>query len=331
MIALVPSPATTLRLGFAAIAALALQGCVAALVPVAAGGLLVTKQANPAFISDTRSAVVRSAAPTDLQDVARALPQPRPQRQPAGVAPAGTAPADEGPAPLQMPASRALLDRLNAPAQAPEVEVAKATSLPRPSDASKGGLATRLLAGNRAYDPFFGYVLGQVSQDPLSGGERKSALLANPGQLDAETLPCGFRPPAVMIDIDPENGLVPLEGDPSLNAPLARVASALRSQGVSIFWVTGRTADRAGAVRTRLALSDLDPMGEDSLIVMRYPQDRKQTRRRAFAEEHCVVAILGDEKADFDELYQYLRSPDDAVTLERLVGDRWFLAPTPLD
>ena len=60
-------------------------------------------------------------------------------------------------------------------------------------------------------------------------------------------------------------------------------------------------------------------------------QDRKQTRRRAFAEEHCVVAILGDEKADFDELYQYLRSPDDAVTLERLVGDRWFLAPTPLD
>ena len=299
-----------LRMAMAASAALALPGCVAALIPVAAGGLLAAKQADPGFISDTRSLAVRTPAPVT---------------QPSPSVPAGT-----GPAPTQLPASRALLETLNAPAEAPEVEVVGG-SLPRPADASKGGLAARLLAGNRAYDPFFGYVLSQVAQDPLSGGERDSALLANPGRLDAETLPCGFRPPAVMIDIDPAQALVPLDGEPSLNAPLARVATALRSRGVSIFWVTGRTADRAGAIRTRLALSDLDPGGEDTLIVMRYPQDRKQTRRRDFAAEHCVVAILGDEKSDFDELYDYLRSPDDAVTLERLVGNRWFLAPTPLD
>ena len=296
----------------------ALSGCAAALVPVVAGGLLAAKQADPGFISDTRAQVVTVApAATTTTPVATAAPAPASQ--------------SVEPARAQLPASRALLDILNAPAEAPEVELVGSTELPRPADAAKGGLATRLLAGNRAYDPFFGYVLSQVAQDPLSGGERQSALLTNPGKLDAQTLPCGFRPPAVLIDMDPENALIPLEGEPSLNAPLARVTSALRSRGVSIFWVTGRTADRAGAIRTRLALADLDPDGEDTLIVMRYPQDRKQTRRRDFAAEHCVVGILGDEKSDFDELYDYLRSPDDAVTLERLVGNRWFLAPTPLD
>ncbi|WP_379548819.1 hypothetical protein ACFCW2_06530 [Qipengyuania sp. DSG2-2] len=310
-------PSPLLRMMLLGAAALALQGCAAAAIPVLAGGLLVTKQANPGFISDTRGAEVRSAQNRPIESVA--------------VATAATpAPAGE-PAPTLLPASRALLESLNAPAEAPEVELIASTTLPRPGDASAGGLAARLLAGNRAYDPFFGYVLSQVSQDPLSGEERQSALLSNPGKLDADTLPCGFRPPAVMIDIDPADGLVPLTGEPSLNAPLARVVSALRARGVTIFWVTGRTADHAGEVRTRLILSDLDPAAEDRLIVMRYPQDRKQTRRRAFADEHCIVALLGDEKSDFDELYDYLRTPDDAVTLERLVGNRWFLAPTPLD
>ena len=306
------------RIALAFVSALALQGCVAALIPVAAGGLLVSKQANPGFISDTRNL----AAVPSPEAEAEAAPAPQ-----ANVART----ADSGPVPTRLPASRALLERLNAPAEAPEVELVDTTSLPRPTGDAKNGLAARLLAGNRAYDPFFGRVLAQVSQSPEAGGTRQSALLTNPGKLDAETLECGMRPPAVMIDLDPEGGLVPLDGEPSLNAPLARVASVLRSRGVSIFWVTGRTADRAGDVRLRLALSGLDPEAEDSLIAMRYPQDRKQTRRRAFAEDHCVVALLGDEKSDFDELYDYLRSPDDAVTLERLVGDRWFLAPTPLD
>ena len=294
-------PHTAFRTILATLAICALPGCAAALIPVAAGSLMATRG---------------ETAPQ------RAIAEPA-----AGTpAPSVTA-AEAGPTPNALPASRALLERLRASPEAPEVELVGTAALPPPSGK---GIALRLLSDNRAYDSFFGRVVSQLAQEP-DGADRSSALLANPGNLDATTLPCGQRPPGVMIDIDPAGALVPLEGEPSLNAPLSRIVSALRSRGVTIFWVTGRNAAFAGEIRERLSLSDLDPAGQDTLVTMRYPDDRKQTRRRDFATDYCVVALLGDEKADFDELYDYLRSPDDAVTLERLLGTRWFLAPTPLD
>ena len=54
--------------------------------------------------------------------------------------------------------------------------------------------------------------------------------------------------------------------------------------------------------------------------------ERKQTRRDALAKTHCIVAILGDERADFDELYLYLKDRDAVVPPDAIIGNGWFLA-----
>ena len=83
-------------------------------------------------------------------------------------------------------------------------------------------------------------------------------------------------------------------------------------------------------MRKALIAAGLDPAGRDELVLLRYPQERKQTRLEDFAAEFCVVALAGDERADFDELFQYLKNPAAAAPLEALIGKGWFLIPQPL-
>ncbi len=64
--------------------------------------------------------------------------------------------------------------------------------------------------------------------------------------------------------------------------------------------------------------------------MMRRKDDRKQTRRKELGETHCVIAIAGDMRGDFDELFLFLKDPASAAPLERLIGAGWFLIPLPL-
>lgn len=43
------------------------------------------------------------------------------------------------------------------------------------------------------------------------------------------------------------------------------------------------------------------------------------------------IAIAGDEPADFDELYSYLKSDDAALGLNEMFGAGWFLTPLPIE
>ena len=61
-------------------------------------------------------------------------------------------------------------------------------------------------------------------------------------------------------------------------------------------------------------------------MLMRDLDERKQTRRDELASEMCPVALLGDERADFDELFLYLKRPEAAIALEPMIGQGWFLA-----
>jgi len=63
---------------------------------------------------------------------------------------------------------------------------------------------------------------------------------------------------------------------------------------------------------------------------MRYPGDRKQTRRDDLANVSCVIAIAGDSRTDFNELFEYLVKPEAALALELLIGQGWFLIPQAL-
>jgi len=184
-------------------------------------------------------------------------------------------------------------------------------------------------AGFAGYDGFYRFAAGQGAL-PIVGSERRSALLAAPGTLAPATKTCSIHPAAVLIDLDPGTAVLDpataLRSDPRLAGTLA----ALRGEGVTIGWLTGNTADRAGAVRRALNASGLDPVGRDELVLLRYPEERKQTRREDFSRAFCVVAIAGDERGDFDELFQYLKNPATAAPLEPLIGKGWFVIPQPL-
>lgn len=152
-----------------------------------------------------------------------------------------------------------------------------------------------------------------------------SAVLSNPSSLDGKRVACKGDAPAILIDLDPDDdafsGVGDLESWPEIAGDLA----AIRRQDITIAWISSNSAANADIVRDALTKSGLDPAGEDQLLLMRYPADRKQTRRAELAAESCLIAIVGQERADFDELYRYLKNPDAALRLEQLIGDGWFL------
>lgn len=193
------------------------------------------------------------------------------------------------------------------------------TELPPPSYGQSDGAGP-------VYTEFADYALELAARDPLTDPVRPSALLARPGTLLPDTAPCRFVGNAVLIDLDPAEGAF----DPALPVSLPALGDALdrlRDAEIEVIWGTAITADRAGDVRRWLRETALDPTGDDRLLLLRYPDDRKQTRRNEASKERCVIAMLGDERADFDELFDYLKNPDAALPLDALLGKGWFLAP----
>lgn len=142
--------------------------------------------------------------------------------------------------------------------------------------------------------------------------------------------PCEGKLPAVVVDLDsgPQR-FVPGEAhapSPALAEGLAR----LRSAGVVVLWITALPAGEVGAVADALRASGLDPAGSDPLLLVRSGADRKQLLREDAARDVCVIAIAGDGKGDFDELFDYLRDPRSGESLEYLMGAGWFIVPPPL-
>lgn len=160
---------------------------------------------------------------------------------------------------------------------------------------------------------------------PADTDPRLSAVLRNPGLLDGERRACRDQPLGVLIDLDPGQSLVELGNAPQLDPRKANLLDSLRNQGVEIGWVSGRPAAEAGEIRAMLVEAGLDRSSKDRLLLMRYAEDRKQTRRAEFAREHCVIALAGDEPTDFDELYDFIIDPSGAAALDPLYGDGWFM------
>ena len=179
------------------------------------------------------------------------------------------------------------------------------------------------------YAGFYLYASEKARLDPIDN-PRNSAILATPGSLQPTTGECGILPPAVVIDLDPAGGLPDLSVPFARNPDLSEVLGALRMEDVAVFWVSGAPAGEAGKVRERLLASGLDPWGRDGLLLMRRADDRKDARRRDLAQTHCVVAIAGDTKGDFDELFDYLRNPAAAAALDSLIDSGWFITPPPI-
>ena len=182
----------------------------------------------------------------------------------------------------------------------------------------------------------YGSSLRQFASHASSGAQAMSegttivsALLSDPASLRPERRQCRGSLPAVLVDLDPADRAVPLDGTAGSQA-LAQVLADLRAQGIAVFWITSRGPAEAAEVRTTLFSSGLDPQGSDGLVLMRYPGESKQERRQDLGDTICLLAIAGGERGDFDELYDYLRDDKAALQLEAMFGDGWFLIPPPV-
>lgn len=199
-----------------------------------------------------------------------------------------------------------------------------------PSSAATPERAPAAGSASSAYGAFFDFAIARLEAAP-AGGARQSMLLLDPPSLDPELQRCGNLPPAVLIDLDPANGLLPLVSSNRASPDLVDYLARLRQRGVTVYWISGHAPNAAGRIRQRLSDSALDPDGIDPLIVTRFAGESKQERRYALGESNCLLAILGDHRGDFDELYDFVLDPIMAGPLEIHIGKGWFIAPPPLD
>lgn len=286
----------------AALAALALSGCAA------------VQNYNPLLLIDDplpsrSSSRTSSAPPPEEASLARAdIAMAEPVAGQGELAPQEQSRAD--PAALDRAAARAGLTIV------PSMPEPTASDLRRPAPGSAD-----------SYDAFYDHALAQLDAE----GARQSALLLDPPSIEPAVKPCGDQPSAVLVDLDPASGLLPLGGEARPDPALADLLGGLRDRDVTVFWISGHGPQAAGEIREILDETTLDPTGADPLILMRFPGERKQKRRTALDETHCLLAIAGDQRADFDELYDHVLDPDMAAPLEVLVGDGWFLAPPPIE
>jgi len=204
----------------------------------------------------------------------------------------------------------------------------------RTAGAPVGGFAlTDLTAlptpAGAAPDPWAELVNYALAQAP-AGAEQpaaRSALLVSGTSLDLPRLrPCMARDPAVIIDLDRARETDIAPPPPGLAQQLER----LRKAGIIVVWISQRTSAEVAEVAGSLRSSGLDPAGTDPLLLLRTPRDRKQALREEAARDVCPIAIAGDHKGDFDELYDYLRDPQAAAGLDSLIGSGWFIVPPPL-
>ena len=273
-------------------AALMLQGCLAAAIPVVAGSMMASRDVIKESSEDAdgdQTGVVQVALAAPTTD-----PAPLTQSSEGGAEGVGE------------PMSEAQQTGASEPAK-PTIMPAGPTSY--------------------AYANFAAYSLAQAVPGT---GTLQSALLANPAALDGERLQCGEAPPAVLIDLDPVGGMFALEGSAIGDTALAAQLDMLRRQGVTVGWISQRLMIDAERVRATLVNSGLDPIGEDTLLLLQSFGQSKQQRRHAFGQDHCLVAIAGDTLSDFDELFDYLKDQNAAMRLHTLRDAGWFIAPPPL-
>lgn len=357
--------AGALKAGLALGALLALQGCVAAAIPVVAGAAIAKKQVDGPK-KGSRQADASAPAPEVRKAVFVGEEAPKANLAPTVVTETVTVPTASPAAPKlytvvdlppsalsAQPAQPTLVTRgAPAPAQsAPPPATAKAElspvpgevkALPAPAPGLVAAPAPRPTSTARMVLPAepvpvagrsSGYLgLTSYALSRASSPEADAVL----DVIDANDLlgaprraQCGKLQPAVLIDLDPELEVF----NPAAAAAqpgLAEALSALRAAGITVMWSSALQVEQAEKVAAALARTGLDPNKTDRLLLLKGPGDRKQARRLSAARNWCVVAMAGDRRGDFDEAFDYLKDPDTQIPADRLFGNGWFLAPAPM-
>jgi 5'-nucleotidase (lipoprotein e(P4) family) len=209
-------------------------------------------------------------------------------------------------------------------------------------------------------------VLADYVDGAMADGQHKSVVLAPGSTLaDPRFIPCGDRPPAIVLDVD-ETSILNLgaEYDDLLSnrpgfdddvwdrwektgaadvvpTPGAKEAlDRLRDHGVTVIFNTNRSATNAAANEAAINTAGLGPAkhgetlflaGDDATGAM------KDGRRQTIAARYCVLAMAGDQLVDFSDLFT--TEPNSVAErratvaysgLADLWGNGWFVMPNPV-
>jgi hypothetical protein len=267
-------------------AALTLQSCVAAVLPIAAAGVIGKKQIDQGRARAKQAEASFDPAAPPIVTVggqADAVPTP----------PAADQPADS--AGILNP-----LDRLD-----------------------RSGITN-------AYLPFARYAIDQAARQQRGETVRSAILVDQVSLTTPKTLSCDGKPILVVIDVDVAPG-TPAEMDVQRQNGFADILQVMRESDISIAWLADADEARLKPILDLLREGEQPVMRDIDLMLFGQPGGyRKQERRWQLARDHCVVAIAGDRKADFDELYEYLRDQSYAIRLEAFMGKGWFELPHPV-
>ncbi|MGB5725452.1 MAG: hypothetical protein WBM39_13665 [Parasphingorhabdus sp.] len=182
------------------------------------------------------------------------------------------------------------------------------------------------------YAGFATHALKQAARLEAGEGVKSVVLVPRVDIFKPETMGCVGKPLAVAIDLDDTTGRDWTKAETLYRQNgLVEALMSLRAAEISVIWMSDHpvaASDRISAILDEAGFSQSE--ADDFLFLDRGGDDRKQVRRWDAARNYCIVAMAGDDRADFDELYAYLRDPDGAITLEQMFDNGWFLAPPPL-
>jgi len=127
---------------------------------------------------------------------------------------------------------------------------------------------------------------------------------------------CGDQPLSMVIDIDSTS-----QSNQRSDLQFNEMLNQTRAAGISIIWLSNQY-DIQIKVTSKLQNSIFF---KDSDQISFVKKGSKQLLRQSLSETHCIIAIIGDDKSDFDELFNYLRNPDQYIALNRFFEKGWFL------
>lgn len=182
------------------------------------------------------------------------------------------------------------------------------------------------------YADFAAFALKQSTRLTEGKGIKSVVLIPEVDIFKPETVACEKKPLAVVIDLDAKSGDDWIKADTLYRQNgLIEVLNSLRAAEISVIWVSNEPVTASGKISAILNEAGFSQSeSDDFLFLDRGAEDRKQVRRWDAARNYCIVAMAGDDRADFDELYSYLRNPNGAIMLEPMFNNGWFVAPPPL-
>lgn len=195
---------------------------------------------------------------------------------------------------------------------------------PQQSDAPPERVA--LADINQPYLPMARYALTQAERRQAGSSVRSAVLVEQVSLIEPRAVDCADKPSAIIIDMDEAPGVELSDGEAT---GFGELLQFLRDNGIVIAWASDRSTGGLADDLAVLQAGEVPPMHAEDIHLFAWPGLRKQERRWNFAATHCVLAIAGDRKSDFDELFDYLRDPDYAIRLDAWIDKGWFLLPYP--